>query len=93
MEQTPGTRFNRRRFLTVAAASFILPPFFPTNASSQSNRPAPSGRIVLGLIGCGGMGNANLDAFLALPDVQVVAACDPDTKHLGDTVKKINEHG
>ena len=37
-------------------------------------------------------GPANTDALLALPDCQVVAACDLDTKHLEQAVNKINDH-
>ena len=39
-------------------------------------RPGPNSRIHLGLIGCGGMGRANLGACASQPDVVVTAACD-----------------
>jgi predicted dehydrogenase len=32
----------------------------------------------MGLIGCGGMGGANLHGFLQKPEIQVLAVCDPD---------------
>ena len=38
------------------------------------------------------MGNGNTDAFLALKECQVVAACDVDQKHLDALVKKVNGH-
>jgi predicted dehydrogenase len=32
----------------------------------------------MGLIGCGGMGRANLRSFLGKPEVEALAVCDPD---------------
>lgn len=40
-------------------------------------------KVNIALIGCGGQGMANLNAFIARPDVNVVAVCDPDTKRMG----------
>ena len=45
----------------------------------------PSERITLASIGVGGMGTNNMRAFLAQPDVQVVAVCD--------VVEASNEYG
>ena len=69
----------RRRFLQ--ATTTLSPAFglFPGLASSQ--RPAPSERICVGVIGCGARGFANLQELLKLPDVQVTAVCDVDTLH------------
>jgi predicted dehydrogenase len=38
------------------------------------------------------MGSGNTDAFLALEDCRVVAACDVDRKHLDALVRKVNTH-
>jgi predicted dehydrogenase len=38
------------------------------------------------------MGTGNTNSFLALPECQVVAACDVDRKHLNTLVNKINGH-
>jgi predicted dehydrogenase len=86
------SRISRRHFLAATTVALALPTLIPANVLGQQTRPAPSGRIVMGIVGCGGMGNSNLDAFLNLPDVQVVAACDVDKKHLEETVNKINNH-
>jgi predicted dehydrogenase len=42
------------------------------------------------MVGCGNMGTGNTEAFLNLPECQVVAACDVDRKHLAKLVQKIN---
>ena len=72
---------SRRRFLGGAAAGLALPYFLRSRASAQE-RPAPSERITIGCIGVGGMGRANMDAFLNQADAQVVAVCDVDKNHL-----------
>lgn len=43
---------------------------------------AADARIVLGIIGPGGMGMNHLRAFAAYPDVAIAHVCDPDAKRL-----------
>jgi predicted dehydrogenase len=83
---------SRRNFLAATSVAVVLPTVLPLSALGRASRPAPSGRIVLGVVGCGGMGNGNTDAFLGQGDCQVVAACDVDQRHLEDMVKKVNGH-
>jgi len=76
---------NRRDFLkksAVSATAFGAPLIVPASVFSAPGRVAPSDRIALGLIGSGGMGRANAGAFMNEPDVQLVAVCDVDQKHL-----------
>jgi len=71
---------NRRTFLKQAAgatlSTFGLPLFIQAQALGRAGRAAASERITLASIGVGGMGTNNMRAFLAQPDVQVVAVCD-----------------
>lgn len=71
---------NRRTFLKQTAGAALstlgLPLFIQANALGRAGRAAPSERITLASIGVGGMGTNNMRAFLAQPDVQVVAVCD-----------------
>jgi len=46
----------------------------PLRALGADDSP-PSGRITMGMVGCGGMGNGNADSFLRHANCQVVAAC------------------
>ncbi len=74
----PSASVSRRGFLgAAAAAGLALPPLVPASALAQPGKPAPSEKIRLALIGCGGMGRANLGACANQPDVVVVGACDP----------------
>src|SRR5579859_7099741 len=79
---------NRRRFLQAAGATAILPAVL---RASQATGTAANNRINLGVIGMGWQGPGNTEAFLTLPDCQVVAACDIDANHLQAAVKKIND--
>jgi predicted dehydrogenase len=88
---SPDTKLSRRRFLTLTGAALALPTFIPASALGRA-APAPSGRINLGMVGCGTMGTGNTESFLALKDCQVIAACDVDKKHLNTLVKKVNAH-
>jgi len=53
-----------------AAAPFIV-------GASVLGRNAPSERIGLGVIGTGNQGSSHVGVLLGMPDVQVLAVCDP----------------
>jgi len=83
---------SRRRFLAATGMALTAPSFIPARALGREDAPAPSERITLGVVGWGMQGPSNTDAFLALKDCQVVAACDLDKNHLQSAVDKINGH-
>jgi predicted dehydrogenase len=89
---SPRTKISRRQFLGLTAATLSLPTIVSCSALGQGGQPAPSARITLGAVGCGGMGVGNTNSFLGLKDCQVVAACDVDRQHLEHLVKKVNGH-
>jgi predicted dehydrogenase len=78
-------RSTRRDFLKSASAAAIgalgLPLFIPSSALGRSGTVAPGNRITIGCIGVGGMGMANMQSFLGIPEAQVIAVCDVDAKH------------
>ncbi len=70
-------RTNRRAFLkTAGAAALAAPVLIPGRVLGAEGQTPPSEKINLGIIGCGGMGRANLGACSNQPDVAVTAACD-----------------
>jgi predicted dehydrogenase len=73
---------NRRQFLKraagVAGASVAFPYIVPSPALGLDGAVAPSNRVTLGFIGVGNQGQYQLPKFISLPDVQVVAVCDPN---------------
>lgn len=50
-------------------------------------RPSPSDRIVVGVIGVGGMGQNRLRGFLEHADVEIGAVCDVDSRHLAEAAQ------
>lgn len=74
---------SRRGFLRSAlAASSLAPILVPASALGRGGAVAPSRRISVGFIGIGYKGADNLRTFLGRPEVQVVALCDVDRRHL-----------
>jgi predicted dehydrogenase len=76
---------ERRDFLTsaaVGAATLALSP--PTSA-------ADGRKIVLGIIGPGGMGSHHLNALVKRPDVEVAWVCDVDKDRLAKAAKAVED--
>ncbi len=75
-----NSNLSRRAFLekaaTVTAIGFAARHASLAGEPSAAPKPGPNSRINLGLIGCGGMGRANLSNCAPQPDVVVTAACD-----------------
>ena len=85
---------NRRQFLSksATASAAVAVPFFIPRTSLGYGRTAPSDRITMGVIGCGGKGRNNTEQFLGDDRVQVVAACDVDSSHLTQVADMIDAH-
>ena len=78
---------SRRRFLTGTGVAFASFPFI----SCSTAKVAPSDRIRVAHIGCGGMGNQHIRWFSELPDVETVALCDVDSDRLAGSLKRLTE--
>ena len=71
---------SRRQFLAGASALAAGPAIL-------SAMPA-RGKLRHAVIGCGGMGGADMNAISSHPDIQIVALCDVDAKTLDSASKK-----
>ena len=89
---SPNSGISRRRFLAATGLALAAPTLIPASALGREDKPAPSERITLGVVGWGMMGPGNTEAFLSYKDCQVVAACDLDKNHLDQALNKINGH-
>ncbi|WP_026809946.1 Gfo/Idh/MocA family protein [Arenibacter latericius] len=78
---------TRRKFVKTTSIAAIGTPLI-LNASLGTRLTAPSDKINLGIIGCGGLGKQNLFAAAKHPDVVVVAACDVWKERLDPIVEK-----
>ena len=87
-------RLTRRRFLRdLAIVNVAAPVVISSSVLGLAGAVAPSNRIAMGLIGCGGHGTSwNLDRMFENPDQQVVAVCDVDSLHLAAAEEKVNSH-
>jgi len=86
MNHTAG--FSRRSFLQNAAAAATLPAWFLEAERAQAVQPpanSPNEKPNIALVGCGGMGTA--DISLAAKFGNVVALCDLDESHSGKLAK------
>ncbi len=88
-----NTSASRRRFLAAGATAIAAPYFIPASALGLADKPAPSNRINIGMIGAGRQGyNVNLPWFLYAEECQVVAMCEADGWRLERARKHIEDH-
>lgn len=90
MENTKDySPFSRRKFIKSTSLAAITAPFIIKPYLVGGTRiTAPSDKINLGIIGCGGLGKSNLNACTTNPNVVVVAACDVWKERLDPIVEK-----
>src|SRR5262245_61419447 len=80
------SRLNRRQFLGTAAG--LAAPF----ALADEKKPVSANeKVTVALVGCGGMGRANLKDFIRLPDFEIVALCDPDPRRIKDAAQDLEK--
>ena len=86
--KTGTHEITRRSFLRRTAATALLagaPTIIPASAFGAADR------VTVASIGTGGQGTSNMRAFLALPDVRVVAVCDVDARHRDNAKQHVDE--
>ncbi|MEI7985381.1 MAG: Gfo/Idh/MocA family oxidoreductase [Armatimonadota bacterium] len=102
-----NNNLSRRKFLQSSAVSAASLGFGASSLASLAFDPNtnevtdPSARkrknhsandkIVMGLIGCNGMGAANMRNLMGFEDVEFAAICDVDTARMPNDIKKIEE--
>lgn len=79
MKTITRRRFIKRSSITAGLAPVVLASQqFPFVHSLRAGEPPASEKVRLGLIGCGGMGQGDLECFFLNPEVDCVAICDVD---------------
>jgi len=74
-----ASRISRRRFVKTVAAAAAAPSVISATALGNDDKPVPSERITVAIIGCGKMAkDYHFRTLLKIPDVQVVAVCEVD---------------
>lgn len=75
---------NRRHFLMTTAA---------VATTTSSMLASANDTVRIAVVGCGGRGMSHVNAWTSLPNVELVALCDPDQSHLDKYVKTIVDKG
>ncbi|MGC8832694.1 MAG: Gfo/Idh/MocA family protein [Armatimonadota bacterium] len=76
-----GEEMTRREFLQKSGAAAAAVGIGMAAAQATANAAAPSEKILIGVIGCGGMGMGRMHQAMDNPSVEVVAVCDVDDNH------------
>ncbi|KKX47812.1 hypothetical protein [Sphingobacterium sp. IITKGP-BTPF85] len=83
----PDFNLNRRKFIQGATAVLTLSALQAKGVSSTSTLK----NMRVGLIGAGWYGKSDLFRLMQVRDIDVVAVCDVDSKHLAEAGKLISE--
>lgn len=75
-------QLSRRTFLQSAVGLVAAPYFIPSTVLGKDGGVAPSNRITMAQIGLGGQGSYHLNVQSKRKDIQIVALCDVDRRHL-----------
>jgi len=76
------SEFSRRTFVGSTLASVI---------AAGAAKSAPSDRVRIGLIGCGGISVSDCNAFLAHPESEIAVICDVDDARIAATAARIEK--
>ncbi len=77
---------DRRTFAKASAAALAI-----STATTSSSSAAANERVRVAFSGVGNRGNQVLDAFVAQPDIEIVAICDVDQSHLAKTNARLKK--
>ena len=80
---------SRRTFLARSSLAVAAPTVLPARVFGAT---APSRRVTTGHIGVGGQGGGLLGGFLGLPQVQVIATCDPLKSRREQAAQRVESH-
>jgi predicted dehydrogenase len=73
------------------AASPLLRAMDLPGPSAKVARTGANDKVVIGLIGCGGMGAANMRSLMQFPEVEVAALCDVDTDRMTGDINDVTK--
>ncbi|MBN2273114.1 MAG: Gfo/Idh/MocA family oxidoreductase [Bacteroidales bacterium] len=85
---------SRRKFIknsAVAMAGIGATSSFPLPMKAAAKKISANEKIIVGLIGCKGMGFSNIKAFLQQPEVECAALCDIDQNVLDERLYNLKE--
>ncbi|MCX6226507.1 MAG: Gfo/Idh/MocA family oxidoreductase [Bacteroidia bacterium] len=88
---TTNPSLSRRQFIKTTGTAAIAAPIILQSYGLKGQGIPPGDRINLGVIGCGGLGNASLNVCASQPNVVVTAACDVWKERLDPVVERFKD--
>jgi len=82
---------SRRGFMKLGAAAAV-PFILPAAARAQNGASAPSEKITIGLVGCGGQGQGVMGAAMSFKDTHVLAVCDVNKVNARKAKRLVDNH-
>src|ERR1700759_5461847 len=90
-DETPGNSgekpgIDRRQFIKtagIAGAGALAFSIVPRHVLGGTGFVAPSDKLTLAYVGCGTQGMREMVPMLAVPEIQIVAVCDPNQYAVG----------
>ena len=80
---------KRRNFIKASAAGAVAAPTIIP--STVLGKDAPSNKITLGLIGCGGQGTGDMRNLMNNAEIRTLGVCDPDKNHCDSRKKMVDD--
>src|SRR5687767_15110612 len=98
MAAQDDSTLTRRQMLkgagTAAVAGIAAPVLGALERPARGRQGSANDKVVIGLIGCGGMGAANMRNLMGHADVEVAALCDVDSARIpGDFAEVEKKYG
>src|SRR5512133_3866300 len=82
-ESNPTIRHNRRQFIGGVSSAALALTIVPRQVLGGNGFVAPSDKITLAYIGTGTQGLRELLPLLPIPELQIIAICDPQKEATG----------
>ncbi|MCC6145310.1 MAG: Gfo/Idh/MocA family oxidoreductase [Candidatus Hydrogenedentes bacterium] len=92
MDSKHAGSISRRTFLGGVTAAAVAPYIIPASALGAEDTVAPSERITIGLIGCGGQGRGITENAIKHKNTQLVAVCDVDQTRLNEAKGMVDQY-
>ncbi|MGN6397217.1 MAG: Gfo/Idh/MocA family oxidoreductase [Mucilaginibacter sp.] len=88
IESRPGKSeekkgIGRRQFIKTAGAGALAFSIIPRHVLGGAGFTAPSDKLTLAYVGCGTQGLREMLPMLAVPEIQIIAVCDPNRDAVG----------
>jgi hypothetical protein len=77
------SQINRRKFVGMMASGALAFSIVPRHVLGGKNFVSPSDKVTLAYVGCGTQGLRELLPLLSIPEIQVIAVCDPNRDAIG----------